>query len=169
MGKIIKEEDLYKITDDYFFNLDSENFILIQKIVVQRGKTKGTAKYPRIAFFPPTHFGLSLLYEKFMTVSMCNNETLDLRVLKEELDSYYSQFINFLLRIQETPLIKDLKGREIPQEDIEKMTGVLPENIWNFTCPKCGKSRIITEDPNTLDHIICDHCEIKTGEDHESK
>jgi len=114
----MSEEKLYKINDDYHFKMDTTNFILVKKTITEKGKNIGLVNYPSIAFFPPSQNGLSMLWNKHMSLNMLDSDTSDLRALKDELGSLHSDFLNFISELNQTIPIKDLE--KIPKKKIEK-------------------------------------------------
>lgn len=115
----MSDDTLYKINDDFFLKMDSQNFILVKRSIIEKeGKTKGNEVFAPIAFFPPSQYGITLMYSKFMSLNMSNSKTTDLKSLKKELNSYYSQFVDFVLRFNTESPIKNLATMDPKQKDI---------------------------------------------------
>jgi len=116
------EEKLYKINDDYYFKMDSTNFILVKKTITEKGKNIGSVNYPSIAFYPPSQKGIEMIYEKYLSLNLLDAEddASCLKDLVEELKYYHADFLNFLSELNMDVPIKDLETIKIPKKKIEK-------------------------------------------------
>ena len=119
----MSDEKYYTIVHPYYLYMDTSNFILAKKIISEIGNIK----YNNVAFYPLSTFGLTLLYEKFVSLCMNASKANDLNTLTKEMKRYYAAFTAFIKKVTDTSVIQDLSKNK-PQG----FNYVFPDKDFSF-------------------------------------